>query len=199
VGSLALPAAYRVGQSGEVLALEPTPRVAALLRQSAALNGVSGWLRVQECAAGETQGVATLNVSAQVTHNSLLPLDEAADKIQVAVRPLDTLVRPGGRVDVVKIDVEGTELQVWRGMRRIVADNPKLAVILEFGSSHLRRAGTTVAAWFAEFRKSGFSAWEIDEATGFVRPLRETGLDDVLSLNLLLLRDSPTSRGLREA
>jgi hypothetical protein len=40
--------------------------------------------------------------------------------------------------------------------------------------------------------------WEIEEATGRLRPLREAGLGAIFSINLLFLRDDPAERpGLR--
>ena len=36
------------------------------------------------------------------------------------------------------------------------------------------------------------TAWEIDEASGIMRPLRSLGLQDVFSMNLLLVRDMPS-------
>ena len=201
VGSHAVPAARRVGPSGRVIALEPTPRVAELLRRTAALNELQDWLLVEQCAAGEAEGQAAFGLSPNTTHNSFVPVEGSSETIQVAVRPLDALVPPGTRVDLVKIDAEGAELQVLRGMHRIIADNPKLTVIVEFGPSHLRRIGTTVDAWLAEIQAPGFTAWEIDEATGETRPLRDEGLDEVFSLNLLLLRGPipGRDRGTREA
>lgn len=192
VGSLAVPAARRVGPSGRVIAVEPTPRVAELLRRTAALNELSDRLVIEQCAAGEAESQAAFGLSAETTHNSLVPAEGSSVTIQVPVRPLDALVAPGTRVDLVKIDAEGAELRVWRGMRRIVAENPGLAAIVEFGPSHLRRTGTTVEEWFAELQAPGFVAREIDEATGETRPLRGGGLDEVFSLNLLLLRDPPS-------
>ncbi len=199
IGTFSLPAARRVGERGRVLALEPAPRIAALLRQTVALNGISAQVDVRECAASDTEATARFGLSAQTTHNSLLPPDDTLETIDIAVRSLDALVTPGDRVAAVKIDVEGAELQVWRGMQRIVSENPELAVILEFGPEHLRRAGVTVAAWFAELTASGHTAWEIDEVAAAVRALRTDGLGDIISLNILLLRDPPSSRGLRMA
>lgn len=194
VGTFCLPAARRIGPTGRVLAVEPTPRTAAVLRRSLALNGLDDRVAVLECAAGAEEGRAALGLSPVLSHNSLVPLDEATDHVEVAVRPLDAIVASGRRVDVVKIDAEGFELQVWRGMRRIVAENPDVAVIVEFGPSHIRRAGGTVADWIAELRAPGLTPWEIEEVGGGLRPLRERGLDDVFSLNLLLLRDAPDRR-----
>jgi hypothetical protein len=159
------------------------------------MNGL-GWCEVLPLAAGDTDGTLRFNLSAHTTHNSVLPLDDVTETIDIPSRRLDTLVAPGERVDLVKIDVEGAELQVWRGMQRIVGDNPNIALVLEFGPSHLRKSGQDVAAWFAELQSTGLKAWEIDEATATVRPLRKKGLADVYSINILLLRNSPSSRGL---
>jgi FkbM family methyltransferase len=197
VGTFALPAARKVGPRGRVVALEPAPRVAALLRRTIALNHLDTVVDVHECAAGEAARTAEFALSALTTHNSFWQPDDTVEVISVAVRPLDAMLAPDSRVDVVKIDVEGAELQVWRGMQRIVSNNPDIAVVLEFGPEHLRRAGVSVEDWFAELIASGLSAWEIDKATASVRPLRSAGLGDVFSLNILLMRDHPERRGLR--
>jgi FkbM family methyltransferase len=195
IGTLALPAARCVGAAGRVIALEPAPRLADLLRRTMVLNHI-GWVDVHECAAGEVEAVAHFALSAQTGHNSLFPTDDTMQQIEVTVRPLDALIPPGTTVHVVKVDAEGAELQVWRGMRRILADNPAVAVLLEFGPEHLVRVGVSVAEWFAEVTAHGHTPWEIEEETGRVRPLRTAGLEDVYSFNVLLLRDAPTDRGL---
>ena len=195
VGTFTLPLARLVGTGGHVLALEPSPRVASLLQRTMALNGLSGTVTVEACAAGDTDGVAQFSLSPQTTHSSLVPPDDAEEAIEVPLRRLDDLVAPGRRVDLVKIDVEGAELQVWRGMQRLVADNPELAVVLEYGPDHLRRAGETPGAWFAELTAAGHTAWVVDEAAGTVR----SPTDSLGDVNILLLRDPPGSRGLRMA
>lgn len=200
VGTLCLPAARRVGPGGRVLAIEPTPRTAAVLRRSLALNAVEEWVEVLQSAAGEAEGQGRLAVSSTLTHNSLLPLEDTSDHVEVTIRPLDACVPQGQVVDLVKLDVEGAELQAWRGMQRIIADSPRLAVIVEFGPSHLQRGGISIADWLRELQAPGFTAWEIEEPAGRLRPLRQDGLADVFSINLLLLREPPAERpGLRLA
>lgn len=44
------------------------------------------------------------------------------------------------RVDVVKIDAEGAELSVLRGMRNVIARNPGIRILMEFGPSNFVRA-----------------------------------------------------------
>ena len=195
IGTLSLPAARGVGPSGRVIVIEPAPRLADLLRRTMVLNHIN-WVEVHECAAGDAEGTARFALSAQTGHNSLFQTGDTVQEIDVRVRPLDALIPPCTRIDVVKIDAEGAELQVWRGMRRIVADNPRAAILLEFGPSHLQRVGTSIADWFAEITAAGHTPWEIDEETGRLRPLRTAGLDEVFSFNVLLLRGPPANRGL---
>ena len=196
VGTLTLPAARRVGPAGQVIAIEAAPRMADLLSTTVRMNGLD-WVAVHAVAAGDKDGAQRLNLSAQTTHNSMFELEDTTETIDIQSVRLDSLVAPGGRVDLVKIDVEGAELAVWLGMQRVVADNPDIAVVLEFGPSHLRKAGQSIAGWFETLQSTGLKAWEIDEASGMVRPLRMKGLAAVFSINILLMRDSPSTRGLK--
>lgn len=194
IGLLTLPAAVCVGPTGRVDAVEPASRVSALLRETIAMNFEAGRVVLHKCAAGDAAGKATLNLGHHVGHSSLLTLPGSEGTEEVDVTPLDALIAPGQRVDLVKIDAEGFEPQVWRGMSRIVADNPGLAVIVEFGPEHLRRAGVTISAWLDAFQKPGFIAFEIDEISGALTPLRPpASLESIVSLNLLLLRRHPSA------
>ncbi len=192
IGLLCLPAARSVGAGGRVLAFEPVPRLAQLLERSMHLNFVSDQVRVRQAACGDRAGSARLHVGRILGHSSLLPLDAARETIDVPLEMLDDQISPGSRVAVVKIDAEGYELPVWRGMRRVLNENAELCVIVEFGPSHLQRAGVSIAAWLDEFRAGGFGIYEIDERGGVCSPLRSRGLEDVVSLNLLLLRRPPS-------
>lgn len=194
IGTLALPAARQVGPAGKVIAVEPTPRTAALLRSNIEINGFGEIVTVLECAAGARQGSALLHLSRIYGHNSLLAPADETPTIEVSVTAVDEIVPPGVRVDVAKVDVEGLELEVLQGMTRVIADNPSLAVIIEFGPSHLVRAGVSIAKWLREVRRLGFKIFEIDELSGECRPLRQVKrLPEVTSVNLLLLRGNPHS------
>jgi FkbM family methyltransferase len=192
IGLTVLPATRKVGPEGRVIAVEPASRAGSLLRKTLALNFVSERVLLYPYAAGETQGKAQLNIGDIIGHSSLLPLQDSESVEEVEVRSLDSLVPHGQAIRLAKLDAEGFELQVWRGMQRIVAENPGLIVLVEFGPEHLRRAGISVGDWFAEFRAPGFTTYEVHETTGHVRPLRPLAeLASVYSLNLLLLRQPP--------
>ncbi len=191
IGILTVVMAHAVLPGGQVVAIEPTPRLAALLRQTVVLNNMQALVTVEACAVGREDGTATLSTHTGTMNSSLVPLEDGTGAIQVPVRRLDSLIVPGTRVAVAKIDVEGVELDALAGMSRVIADSPDIALVVEFGPSHLKRAGIAVDDWIGAFRVVGFTPWEIVEPEGTIRPLRGAGLDAVLSLNLLMLRHAP--------
>jgi FkbM family methyltransferase len=194
IGLTVLPAARRVGAEGRVIAVEPASRAGSLLRKTLALNFVSERVLLYPYAAGEIQGNARLNIGPIIGHSSLLPLQGSESAEAVEVRSVDSLVPHGQAIRLAKLDAEGFEPQVWRGMRRIIAENPGLIVLVEFGPEHLQRTGISVGDWLTELQAPGFTAYEVDEMTGHVRPLRPMAeLASVYSLNLLLLRQPPTA------
>ncbi|MDR6535959.1 FkbM family methyltransferase [Variovorax soli] len=189
IGLTVLPAARKVGPHGRVLAIEPGSRVASLLRQSIALNFLGDRVVVEQCAAGDQPGTARLHLSDILGESSLLSLPTTREAEDVEVKTVDALVAPQQPVRLVKIDAEGFEPHVWRGMRRVVDENPELLLLVEFGPIHLQRAGVSVEAWLSGFNAAGFTPHEIDEMSGEIRPLRPAAaLGSVASLNLLMLR-----------
>ena len=193
LGLMTIPAALRAGATGRVISFEPLPRLVQLLRRNVALNDVADRVHIEAKACGENRGAALLHVGAVLGHSSLLPLDDERSVLEVATCPVDDVVPAGCPVAVVKIDAEGFELQVWRSMRRVRSESRDLAVIVEFGPSHLRRSGVSITDWLAEFYDDGFTAYEINELDGRCGPVRSKGLEKVNSVNLVFLR-RPTFR-----
>lgn len=187
VGMFTLIAAQRVGANGRIIAVEPTPGTARLLRDMCLTNGISGIVDVVEAAAGRGSGRARLNVKVPCGHNSLIQLEGSTAGVDVAVRSLDDIVGQG-RVDMVKLDVEGYELEALAGMGQLLRRNRDMVLIVEFGPSHLERAGIAIADWFQAFRDHGLEIWEIAEETGRITTLRSSGLKDIESVNLLIGR-----------
>ena len=108
IGVFALQAAALVGPGGAVLAVEPNPANARLLEASRLANGF-GWMTVCQAAAARTLGVLALH--SFDSNGTVTGCGEAGllTAQTVAGVPVDCLVSPGQRIDLVKIDVEGGE------------------------------------------------------------------------------------------
>jgi FkbM family methyltransferase len=193
IGLLTLAGARAVGEMGSVLAIEPTPETFELLSRTIAGNDLRKSVKALSVAAGSHAGRRRFHTGTVLGHNSFYrPEDHASDRlaseIDVDVARLDDLVSAGTRVDLVKIDAEGAELEILAGMRRIVAENPSMAIIAEFGPSHLARSGTTPQEWLSTFGDQGFEAWAIDESSGEVWQPGISELASMWSVNLMFVR-----------
>ncbi|PZR34812.1 FkbM family methyltransferase [Caulobacter segnis] len=188
IGLLTLVMAHAVGPGGKVIAFEPEATPRSNLEKMKHLNGLS-WVEVRDQAVGREAGRLTFHVSEVIGHSSLyaLPDAEAARTVEVEVVRLDD-VAPAKRLDIVKIDVEGAELDVLAGMKGVIAKSPDLAIIAEFGPEHLARVGQTPAQWFKAFADAGFKPYLIDEATSACAPTDAKAAAKLVSANIAFVR-----------
>src|SRR5262249_36144461 len=121
-----------VGPRGRVVAVEPAADNVRVLRENIAAAGCDN-IAVHAVAAGRTHEQRDLFLRGEISAvNSLFRESVYASVTRVeriTVMPLDALV--DGDADLVKIDVEGAELDTLAGMTRLVA-NPRLQLIIEW-------------------------------------------------------------------
>jgi FkbM family methyltransferase len=128
IGYLALVAARIVGPGGRVVAVEPDADCAAAIRTNAALNDLAT-IEVVEAAASDSSGVADLVVVRDRLWTRLASVgdhDQGERLVEVRTIALDDLVGPPPTL--VKIDVEGAELDVLAGMTRLLRDARPLVI-----------------------------------------------------------------------
>ncbi len=148
IGYFSVLAASRVGASGQVFAFEPEPGNAALLRHSVALNGFDSVVTVCEAALTDTAGEGRLyiNPTNYGDHQLHAALADGAHKPEAISVPLvvgaDWLSGRAARVDVVKVDVQGAEVQAIQGLLPILHSSlPELSLLIELSPRSLRLAG----------------------------------------------------------
>jgi FkbM family methyltransferase len=127
VGFVTLIAARLVGPTGRVVSFEPVPENVAAIRENLALNGID-WVDVRETAVSSHSGSANLivsDVSAFSRFANVSVPTGARETIEVSVDSVDELLMVGSvpRPDVIKIDVEGAELQVIEGARHTLSEH----------------------------------------------------------------------------
>jgi FkbM family methyltransferase len=152
IGVHGLPVARMLQQAGtgRVYAFEAAPDTAERLRRLAERNGLASYLEVIQVALGDRPRTAMLRsateyASLDVGMRSLY--GSGGDAIPVQVTPFDTWSE-GARLerwDVLKMDVEGAETEVLRGMRHTLERLRPRLLAIEVVEEHLRRAGSSRA------------------------------------------------------
>jgi FkbM family methyltransferase len=191
VGIHAVSMAAAIGPSGRLLCFEPVPHIAAALERTLRLNGFGERSKVHSLALADATGHQALFVANHSPRSSLVrPTGPAAGNlVDVELTTLDEVAGAGGRIDLVKIDVEGSEPRVWRGMGGVRRDNRRLTIVLEWSSTHFARSGESARAFMDEIVFDGFEVSVIQEPTGALAPVPEN-LSLLEATNLLLRRDS---------
>jgi FkbM family methyltransferase len=174
IGAIAAAAARRVGPAGRVIAIEPAADNVAVLRENIHANRLDN-VTIVPGAAGRIHESREFYLRGDVSAvNSLFPESMYAavtGVIPVAVAPLDDLVR--GTADLVKIDVEGAEMDVLAGMSRLLAF-PAVRLIVEWHPLLQQAAGYRSDALPRALLDHGFSLETVDHLRR--RPLTAAGI-----------------------
>jgi FkbM family methyltransferase len=197
IGLHALTMATAVGPTGSLVCFEPLPHLADALSWTLRLNGLCGHARVERAALSAMVGDTTFHATPHSPLSSLFDLPESAGSCPIVVSQvnLDAYMPPGSRLDLVKLDIEGAEPLAWRGMRRVLRENPLLDVVMEWSSSHFARASESPSDFFREIRADGFSVFLIEDEPEAGRLTIETDAEAVAALeatNVLVTRRPPT-------
>lgn len=176
VGFFSIPAAKKLA-FGKVYAFEPCQRINRFLKQNVELNGLGNVVSVP-AALGDFIGEGILNINADGKDglNTLgkpsHPNCEIVGEEIVPITTLDAFVRLHriSSVDVIKIDVEGAELAVFRGAADVL-NGPRAPLIMYESSFLAKGFGYHPVECMWLLRKYDYSFFVIDPRTGkIVRP-----------------------------
>lgn len=141
IGRYTLIAAKAVGGSGQVLAMEPHSENYRLLADNVALNEWQDRVKLYNTAIGTSEGTVVLRCAADTSTASIveswlrvLQIDQGSVFEEVvSMQRLEQLLRNEGiqHVDLLKIDVEGAELQVLEGATGYLRNHQIGTVICE--------------------------------------------------------------------
>ena len=168
IGFFSLLAARLVGANGRVFGFEPDPEIAGRLRRNIERNGFANVTAV-EAGIWSSSGEANF-----LSADSSSP-DRGVGKFALDGNPaagtptrcvsLDEFVQTAPAPDVIKCDIEGAEVEAFRGAGKLLRER-RPWVLCEM---HSEANGQFLRAYFAEL---GYRAETVDELhVRFVPPL----------------------------
>lgn len=145
VGAYTVLFAQWVGPRGHVYAFEPVPAIARALARQLRLNRVADRVTVVQSALSGRDGSVSLLAPGMVGINRVaLPEDHAGERITVPAITIDTFcARQEVRPSLIKIDVEGAELEVLRGARQTLGVEKRPNVFVEWHPTLWPRYGVS--------------------------------------------------------
>jgi FkbM family methyltransferase len=144
IGQYTILASRRVGLTGQVISIEPEPRNFEILKRNISLNQLCN-VKPVACAAYSSHTKTKLFLpeeeSGRTIYNTVMK-ERAGNNgryVEVDTATLDSVLESLGlsKVNWIKIDVEGAELEVLRGACNILAESNKVRVLVEIHSVSL--------------------------------------------------------------
>lgn len=177
IGAFSVLAARLVGAEGRVVAIEASPDLHGSLVRNVRLNAL-GNVRALNAAVSDRARTLTfaLASSRNTGANSIVPYDGPVESsFRARARPLPELLDTAeiASARVIKIDVEGAEGSVVRGLAPLLsALRPDTEITVEVSPERMARLGDRADDLLAVMRNAGFHVYRLanDYAPGSYPP-----------------------------
>lgn len=183
----------RVGRGGSVHAFEPEPRNVERIRTNVALNDLEETVRIHEHAVSDRAGRSVFHRHDEVHSGwgSLERHPRHREELQVEAVTLDGFLGEEeiDEVDLLKIDVEGSELRVLRGARSALRHRKIRHILVEWNGYWSQRLRTDPSEFLGILTDSGYRPvrLNLDRLDEIVRDPGGVGS----AVNLLFRRTGP--------
>jgi FkbM family methyltransferase len=156
LGTLTLTASARVGEAGKVIACEPHPRTFSFLSKNVQDNGCVNVI-LHNVAVGDV--AQPTHITSQYVSDMNHITNEGGTRVQMVT--LDELLVDEKDITLLKLDVEGYELQAMRGATQILS---KIKVVyFESAARSFEEMGYSLMDIILFLKKHGFTTYTQDE------------------------------------
>lgn len=178
IGYYTLIFAKLVGENGKVLAFEPDPTNFELLKKNINVNGYHNVDLQQKAVCDQKQKINLfLSDDNKMDHRIIDPKD-GRRSIEIDGVSLDEFLPPDQKmVNFIKIDAQGAEFQILKGMSQTLQKNKDLKVIIEFWPKIFMENNWDPLVFFKSLEQAGFSIKLINEG--------QRSLEDVIYADLV--------------
>jgi FkbM family methyltransferase len=143
--------------SGRIYAFEPDPALFASLKENVQENAAKNVVLFNAAAASQPGKLLLRPGLFNRGDNQIVQRERGEPgTIQVDAIPLDQAI-PSLKLDLLKIDVQGFEVEVLKGAQELFRTNPDLAILIEFWPHGLRQAGSRPEELLDLLQSAGFS------------------------------------------
>lgn len=174
-GYYSLVAADLVGEEGKVYAFEPNPENYVLLLKNLEVNRCKNVTPVQKAIADRDGRARLFLAQENKGDHRLFDSNDGRESITVDVTSLDAFFKERDyRVDVIKMDIQGSEMAALKGMTRILEKNDDLKILTEFWPNGIRMSGASPEEFLKKLVEFGFELYHINEKRKLVEPISVT-------------------------
>jgi len=187
IGYYTLLFAKLAGEKGKVYAFEPHPGNFALLKKNVEINGYQNVV-LESKAVSDKSGKNRLFISKKGSSvHSIFNIHNSDKSIEIESIKLDDYFKNyNGRIDWIKIDIEGAELSALQGMPLLLEKNENVKIVTEFAPCCLEESGIRIEEYFRTLKNFGFHIYNLNETR---KKIETCGIAELLQIYTLENRD----------
>jgi FkbM family methyltransferase len=125
IGYYAIMEAKKMQGVGKIYAIEPDPRNIEFLKRNIELNNISDIVYFEQGAISNKGGQAKFTLSSKTNLNSFALEENDSRSITVPLFDFGEYLKDKDRIDLVRMDIEGHEIEVFESLIRYHAEFPK--------------------------------------------------------------------------
>lgn len=197
IGYYTLIFAELVGEEGKVFAFEPEPTNFALLKKNVEISGYQNVMLVQKAVSNKTGKFKLYLCEDNNGGHSIYKQHNSKRSVEVETTRLDDYFKnDGGKINFIKMDIEGAEMEAIQGMPSLLKKNKNVKIISEFNPPLLKQGGIEPAEYLELLIGFGFKLLEVSEREKGMKPVDISKLLEMYALskrrytNLLCVRES---------
>lgn len=138
IGYYALMEAMQMQGKGKIYAIEPDPRNIEFLKKNIALNKIENLIEFEIGAISNKNGEAKFTLSNKTNLNSFALDEENSESITVPLFDFGDYLKNRDRIDLVRMDIEGHEIEVFQSLCDFYRKSPNMMPKKIIFETHLR-------------------------------------------------------------
>jgi len=152
IGYYSLIFARLVGNDGKVFAFELNPTPFSILKKNIEINNYQNVIL-------ENKGVSNTDKN--------LKSGEQLVSLNTYFKNKDP------KVDFIKMDIEGAEMQALEGMTSLIENNDNIRIMTEFHPTELKKFGTKPSLFLKKLRDFDFTIYHINNKEKIIKPVND--------------------------
>ncbi len=132
IGTFAAKVSTAVGKKGRVIAIEPEPHNFACLQKNVEANRLNNVIAIQKMLWSHARPLDLFLSSNNAAHSAYFDAfyGSTQKRVRIQAQSLDGILEELGieSVNLVKMDIEGSEIEALKGMKRILKSDVQLAI-----------------------------------------------------------------------
>ena len=159
IGYFTLLLAKLVGPDGKVFSFEPDPNNFSILEKNVKINGYSNVILTQKAISDKTETTKLYLCKYSNGMHRIYQSEICEGHVEIESSKLDDFfenVKFNGNIDFIKIDTEGSEVKVIRGIKNIINMNKDVKILVEFEPGSIVQSGCSPKELLTQIENHGF-------------------------------------------